>query len=211
MTDVDDQEPFFVDHATVHALSDRADNTDPCIRLGGAVGAAAGPRLGRRAGRADRHPVPGDQPSGQRGGAGRSGGGRRQRCVHGGVVVTGANRCMGQKVARRCAASGDTVVLGARRESSGPPLRQLAKAGLSGRVLARVLDVTNQPGWLIARTGGRAGCRRRADRHRRRLPLHRPDRRGRGLAVVREALETNGLGGWPVTLAPATTATPQPT
>jgi NAD(P)-dependent dehydrogenase (short-subunit alcohol dehydrogenase family) len=118
------------------------------------------------------------------------------------VVVTGANRGLGLEITRQFAAQGDTVVLGSRDRAAGAAAAA-ALAGLPGRVLLRQLDVTdlvtlaelaqhldNELGHVDVvvnnaavhyDTGQRAST---AD-----------------LSIVREALETNLLGAWQVSLA----------
>jgi NAD(P)-dependent dehydrogenase (short-subunit alcohol dehydrogenase family) len=92
------------------------------------------------------------------------------------ALVTGANRGIGREVARQLAVRGDTVVLTARDQARAE--RAAAELGADGAVqvapLPRRLDVTDP-----------VGVQRVAD----------------DLTVVREALETNLLGAWRITLA----------
>jgi NAD(P)-dependent dehydrogenase (short-subunit alcohol dehydrogenase family) len=115
------------------------------------------------------------------------------------VVVTGGNRGIGREVARQAAAAGDTVVLTAR----DPAKAEEAAAALDGDVTAHQLDVTD-------RDSAAALARDLADAHGRvdvlvnNAAIHYDtgqQARNADLAVVREALETNLLGAWQVTLA----------
>ncbi|MFI9589606.1 SDR family NAD(P)-dependent oxidoreductase [Nonomuraea sp. NPDC052265] len=114
-------------------------------------------------------------------------------------VVTGANRGIGLEVARQLAAAGDTVVLTARDERKARD----AAAGIPGDVLARRLDVADER--------SAAGLARELESTHGRVDvlvnnaaIHY-DTWQRAceadLGVVSEALETNLLGAWRVTLA----------
>jgi NAD(P)-dependent dehydrogenase (short-subunit alcohol dehydrogenase family) len=112
-------------------------------------------------------------------------------------VVTGANRGIGLEVARRLARDGDTVVLTARDLEKA----EKAARGMRGDVVPWQLDVADPAS--VERLGGE-------------LPYERVDvlvnnaaihydtwqrAANADLDVVREALETNLLGAWRVTLA----------
>ncbi|MEU1386478.1 MULTISPECIES: SDR family oxidoreductase [unclassified Nonomuraea] len=114
-------------------------------------------------------------------------------------VVTGANRGIGLEVARQLATAGDTVVLTARDERKAVE----AAAGIGGEVLARRLDVADEQ--------SAAGLARELEKTHGRVDvlvnnaaIHY-DTWQRAceadLGVVSEALETNLLGAWRVTLA----------
>ncbi|WP_433512692.1 SDR family oxidoreductase [Nonomuraea sp. CA-143628] len=112
-------------------------------------------------------------------------------------LVTGANRGLGLEVSRQLAEAGDTVILTARDLGKA----QEAASGLRGSVVPRQLDV-----------GDPESVRRFAAE----LPYEKVDvlvnnaaihydtwqrAENADLDVVREALETNLLGTWRVTLA----------
>ncbi|MEU8316797.1 SDR family oxidoreductase [Nonomuraea sp. NPDC048881] len=114
-------------------------------------------------------------------------------------VVTGANRGIGLEVARQLAAAGDTVVLTARDERKAVE----AAAGIGGEVLARRLDVADERSAAdlareLEKTHGRVdvlvnNAAIHYDTWQRACDAD--------LGVVSEALETNLLGAWRVTLA----------
>ncbi|WP_336212969.1 SDR family oxidoreductase [Nonomuraea sp. LPB2021202275-12-8] len=113
-------------------------------------------------------------------------------------LVTGANRGIGLEIARQLSRSGDTVVLAARDLGKA----EKAAAGLPGAVPMR-LDVGDQASVdaLAREVGDRLG---RLDVLVNNAAIHydtwqRAD--GADLDVVREALDTNLLGAWRVTLA----------
>jgi NAD(P)-dependent dehydrogenase (short-subunit alcohol dehydrogenase family) len=117
------------------------------------------------------------------------------------VVVTGANRGIGLELTRQLAARGDTVVLGSRDAGRG----ERARAGLGelpGTVLARQLDVTAAADAerLADELAGRFG---RVDVLINNAAIHYDTWQTAAdadLRVVTEALETNLLGAWRVTL-----------
>lgn len=119
------------------------------------------------------------------------------------VVVTGANRGIGREVARQLAGRGDTVVLTARtRAKAEQAAAELAGATGAG-VLARQLDVTD-----LASAARLAETLRaepgRVDALVNNAAIHYDTwqhARDADLSVVRQALETNLLGAWQVTLA----------
>ncbi|MFF0863241.1 SDR family oxidoreductase [Nonomuraea sp. NPDC003560] len=114
-------------------------------------------------------------------------------------VVTGANRGIGLEVASQLAAAGDTVVLTARDERKAVE----AAAGIGGEVLARRLDVADERSAAelareLEKTHGRVdvlvnNAAIHYDTWQRACDAD--------LGVVSEALETNLLGAWRVTLA----------
>ncbi|MEV4369185.1 SDR family NAD(P)-dependent oxidoreductase [Nonomuraea sp. NPDC049637] len=114
-------------------------------------------------------------------------------------VVTGANRGIGLEVARQLAAAGDTVVLTARDERKAAE----AAAGIGGEVLARRLDVADERSAAdlareLEKTHGRV------DVLVNNAAIHYDTWQRASdadLGVVSEALETNLLGAWRVTLA----------
>jgi NAD(P)-dependent dehydrogenase (short-subunit alcohol dehydrogenase family) len=117
------------------------------------------------------------------------------------VVVTGANRGIGLELTRQLAARGDTVVLGSRDAGRG----ERARAGLGelpGTVLARQLDVTAAADTerLADELADRFG---RVDVLINNAAIHYDTWQTAAdadLCVVTEALETNLLGAWRVTL-----------
>jgi NAD(P)-dependent dehydrogenase (short-subunit alcohol dehydrogenase family) len=114
------------------------------------------------------------------------------------AVVTGANRGIGLELVRQLAASGMTVVLGARDLAKG----EAAAAGITGvegSVLARKLDVTDP-----------ADARRLAEELDRvdvlvnNAGIHFDtghDVTDADLDIVQEALQTNVVGAWATTNA----------
>jgi NAD(P)-dependent dehydrogenase (short-subunit alcohol dehydrogenase family) len=115
------------------------------------------------------------------------------------VVVTGGNRGIGREVARQAAAAGDRVALTAR----DPAKAEEAAAALDGDVTAHRLDVTDPASAaeladdLVERYG-------RVDVLVNNAAIHYDTwqrAENADLDVVREALETNLLGAWQVTLA----------
>ncbi|MFI6918378.1 SDR family oxidoreductase [Nonomuraea spiralis] len=114
-------------------------------------------------------------------------------------VVTGANRGIGLEVARQLAAAGDTVVLTARDEDKAAK----AAAGIGGDVLARRLDVADERSAAeLARELEESHGR--VDVLVNNAAIHYDTWQRAGdadLGVVSEALETNLLGAWRVTLA----------
>src|SRR4051794_2136550 len=113
------------------------------------------------------------------------------------VVVTGGNWGLGREVARQCAARGDTVVLGSRDLAAG---RQAAR---EVGAVPMALDVTDPDGLAaVAREVERAVGR--VDVLVNNAAVHYDTWQNAvdvDLAVVREAIETNVLGGWQTTLA----------
>ncbi|NUR91368.1 MAG: SDR family oxidoreductase [Nonomuraea sp.] len=114
-------------------------------------------------------------------------------------VVTGANRGIGLEVARQLAAAGDTVVLTARDEDKA----RTAADGIGGQVAARRLDVADEssPAELardLEKTYGRVDVLVNNAAVHYDTWQHASDA---DLAVVEEALRTNLLGAWRVTLA----------
>jgi NAD(P)-dependent dehydrogenase (short-subunit alcohol dehydrogenase family) len=117
------------------------------------------------------------------------------------VLVTGANRGIGQELARQLARRGDTIVLTARQLAKA----EQAAAALPGheRVLARRLEVTDPAS--IAQVAADL------DRRYGRLDVlvnnavsHDDtwqQASGTDLQVVREALEVNLLGAWQTSLS----------
>ncbi|MGP3966815.1 SDR family oxidoreductase [Streptomyces sp. 6N223] len=120
------------------------------------------------------------------------------------AVVTGANRGIGREVVRQLAARGWTVVLGSRSPERGErAARELADAGVRGRILPRRLDVADPDGVreFADRLGEELG---RLDVLVNNAAIHYDTWQrasGADLGVVREALETNLLGAWRTTLA----------
>jgi len=118
------------------------------------------------------------------------------------VVVTGANRGLGLEVVRQCAARGDTVVLGSRDLAAGTSAAA-SIAGLPGQVLPRRLDVTDPVGLgeLAQDLDSALG---RVDVVVNNAAVHYDTGQRASTAdlpIVREALETNLLGAWQVSLA----------
>ena len=114
-------------------------------------------------------------------------------------VVTGANRGIGLEVARQLAAAGDTVVLTARDEGKA----RAAAAGIGGQVVARRLDVADEssPAELardLEKAYGRVDVLVNNAAIHYDTWQHASDA---DLGVVEEALATNLLGAWRVTLA----------
>ncbi|MFI7450551.1 SDR family oxidoreductase [Nonomuraea sp. NPDC049714] len=112
--------------------------------------------------------------------------------------MTGANRGIGHELVRQLCQAGDTVVLTARDMGKA----ERAVAGLPGAVPMR-LDVTDQASVdaLAREVGKRLG---RLDVLVNNAAVHYDTWQWAGSAdldVVREALETNLLGAWRVTLA----------
>jgi NAD(P)-dependent dehydrogenase (short-subunit alcohol dehydrogenase family) len=115
------------------------------------------------------------------------------------VVVTGANRGLGLEVVRRCAARGDTVVLGSRDVDAG----RRAAVGLGDGVRPVALDVTDVGG-LAAAVDGVDRAFGRVDVLVNNAAIHYDTWQNAvdvDLGVVREAWETNVLGAWQTTLA----------
>lgn len=115
------------------------------------------------------------------------------------VVVTGGNRGIGLEVVRRCAARGDTAVLGCRDLDAG---RRVA-AGLAGQVVPVAMDVTDTDG-LAAAAHAVEEAAGRVDVLVNNAAIHYDtwqDAVTVDLGVVREAWETNVLGPWQTTLA----------
>lgn len=113
--------------------------------------------------------------------------------------MTGANRGLGMEVARQCAARGDTVVLGSRDSVAG----HRAAAGMTGRVLPVVLDVTDPAGLAVAAAEVEEAAGR-VDALVNNAAVHYDtwqDAVDADLGQVREALETNVLGAWQATQA----------
>jgi NAD(P)-dependent dehydrogenase (short-subunit alcohol dehydrogenase family) len=117
------------------------------------------------------------------------------------VVVTGANRGIGREVAAQLAARGDTVILTARDPAKAE--RAAAELAGQGTVLPHRLDVadpdstTRLAETLLADQG-------RVDVLVNNAAIHYDTWQRAStadLTVVREALETNLLGAWRVTLA----------
>jgi len=117
------------------------------------------------------------------------------------VVVTGANRGIGREVARQLAGRGDTVILTARNREKAE--RAAAELGGGPRLRPHALDVADPAGAVrlaqsLRREHGRV------DVLVNNAAIHYDTwqwARDADLAVVREALETNLLGAWQVTLA----------
>lgn len=115
------------------------------------------------------------------------------------VLVTGANRGIGREVARQLVAAGDRVVVTARR----PEAAEQTAAELGGGSLPVTLDVTD-PATIAAAA--------RLVEHQlgvldvlvNNAAIHYDSWQGAAtadLGVVEEALDTNRLGPWRVTLA----------
>jgi NAD(P)-dependent dehydrogenase (short-subunit alcohol dehydrogenase family) len=120
------------------------------------------------------------------------------------VVITGANRGLGREVARQCAMSGDTVLLGSRSAEAGEQAaREMSATGLPGRLVPVRLDVTDAAGLaglanLVAQESGKV------DVLVNNAAVHYDtwqNSANADLGVVREALETNVLGAWQTTQA----------
>jgi NAD(P)-dependent dehydrogenase (short-subunit alcohol dehydrogenase family) len=118
------------------------------------------------------------------------------------ALISGANRGLGHEVARQLAATGMTVLLGARNSAAGQKAaRQLRREG--GAVIAVPLDVTS-PGDVQALAS-------RVESEYGRLDIlvnnagayFDVDNEASSVAmdVVRQALETNLLGAWQLTEA----------
>ena len=117
------------------------------------------------------------------------------------VVVTGANRGIGLELTRQLASRGDTVVLGSRDVGRGEQARK-GLGPLPGTVLVRQLDVTAAPDTerLAAELADRFG---RVDVLINNAAIHYDTGQtaaAADLRVVTEALDTNLLGPWRVTL-----------
>ena len=117
------------------------------------------------------------------------------------VVVTGANRGIGLELTRQLASRGDTVVLGSRDVGRGEQARK-GLGPLPGTVLVRRLDVTAAPDTerLAAELADRFG---RVDVLINNAAIHYDTWQtaaAADLRVVTEALDTNLLGPWRVTL-----------
>lgn len=118
------------------------------------------------------------------------------------VVVTGANRGIGLEVARQLARRDDRVILGARDVARGEAAaRRLADEGLT--VLPRHLDVTDDTS--LARLAQElAASPGRVDVLVNNAAIHYDTWQAAitaDLRVVEEAIGTNLLGAWRVTLA----------
>lgn len=112
-------------------------------------------------------------------------------------VVTGANRGIGLEVARQLARAGDTVLLTARDLAKA----ERAARGLGGSVEAWRLDVADQESVDAFARGVSQG---RVDVLVNNAAIHYDTWQRASdadLGVVQEALETNLLGAWRVTLA----------
>lgn len=112
-------------------------------------------------------------------------------------VVTGANRGIGLEVARQLARAGDTVLLTARDLAKA----EQAARGLGGSVEAWRLDVADQESVDAFARGVSQG---RVDVLVNNAAIHYDTWQRASdadLGVVQEALETNLLGAWRVTLA----------
>lgn len=119
------------------------------------------------------------------------------------VVITGGNRGLGLELARRCAARGDTVVLGSRSATVGEQAAEELQRETGGRILAVRLDVTDAAALAALATQVDADVGR-VDVVVNNAAVHYDtwqDSVGVDLTVVREALETNVLGAWQTTLA----------
>jgi NAD(P)-dependent dehydrogenase (short-subunit alcohol dehydrogenase family) len=118
------------------------------------------------------------------------------------AVVTGANRGIGREIARQLAAAGDTVILTAREQSKAVVAADaLSDAG--GAVLVHQLDVTD-PASAAALAGFIDGRFGRLDVLVNNAAIHYDTQQkasAADLTIVREALETNLLGAWQVTMA----------
>lgn len=112
-------------------------------------------------------------------------------------LVTGANRGIGLEVARRLARAGDTVVLTARDLGNA----EKAARGLRGTVVPRQLDV-GDPESVRRLVEGLTYDRLDVLVNNAAIHYDTWQRaENADLDVVREALETNLLGAWRVTLA----------
>jgi NAD(P)-dependent dehydrogenase (short-subunit alcohol dehydrogenase family) len=115
------------------------------------------------------------------------------------VLVTGANRGLGREVARQLVAAGERVVVTARR----PEAAEATAAELGGGALAVPLDVTDPD--TIATAARRVEEELGAlDVLVNNAAIHYDNWQGATTAdfdVVQEALETNLIGPWRVTLA----------
>lgn len=117
-------------------------------------------------------------------------------------VVSGANRGIGQEVARQLAAKGDTVILTARDPKQATAATGPLEAE-GGDVIPHPLDVTNPESAqrLAAFVGKRWG---RLDALVNNAAIHYDSGQQAttaDLRIVREALETNLLGAWQTTQA----------
>ena len=115
------------------------------------------------------------------------------------AIVTGANRGIGLEVVRRLAARGTTTVLGARDAARG----ERAARGIDGSVLVRQLDVTDPASvdafaaWVRDEHGG-------VDVVVHNAGVHYDTGQsavGADLRIVEEALATNVVGAWRLTVA----------
>ncbi|MQA86341.1 MAG: SDR family NAD(P)-dependent oxidoreductase [Streptosporangiales bacterium] len=114
-------------------------------------------------------------------------------------LVTGANRGIGLEVVRQLARDGSDVVLTAR----DLPKAQRAARGLPDTVLPRRLDVTD-PGTIEGLARELGDTYGRLDVLVNNAAIHYDTwqlARTADLGTVREALETNLIGAWRVTLA----------
>lgn len=113
------------------------------------------------------------------------------------AVVTGATRGIGLEVTRQLAASGDTVILGARSVDAGSRAAEtLDDAG--GQVLVRELDVTDQA-TIDALTAELTDTHGHVDVVVNNAAIHYDTWQratGADLDVVADALATNLLGAW---------------
>jgi NAD(P)-dependent dehydrogenase (short-subunit alcohol dehydrogenase family) len=117
------------------------------------------------------------------------------------VLVTGGNRGIGLEVVRQCAARGDAVVLGCRDVAAGERAASRLPSGGDVRVVG--LDVTDPAGadrlgpWLREAVG-------RVDVLVNNAAVHYDSGQravAADLRIVEEALATNVVGAWRVTLA----------
>jgi len=120
------------------------------------------------------------------------------------VVVTGANRGIGREVAALLAARGDTVVLCSRIPGNGErAARQMRSVAPAGEVVARELDV-NEAGSVDAFAAWAASRFGRIDGLVNNAAIHYDSWQSASTAdliTVGEALATNLIGAWRVTLA----------